>query len=50
MIIYKIWYAFIHYKNKRIHLGCYKKEIDAAAVYNINAKEIFGDIAILNQL
>lgn len=44
------WQARIHKNNKRIQLGTYKSEIDAAKAYNDKAKELFGEFARLNDI
>lgn len=44
----KIWRAKIFFNKKRIHLGSYDKEIDAAKAYNNKAKELYGQFARLN--
>jgi hypothetical protein len=40
----------ITHNGKRIHLGWFKTELEAARVYNAKAKELFGDFAYLNPL
>jgi hypothetical protein len=45
-----LWVATIYFKNKRIHLGYYKTELDAAKAYNNAAKEVHGEYARLNDL
>ncbi|KKM72341.1 hypothetical protein LCGC14_1421440, partial [marine sediment metagenome] len=42
------WEAFIGYKNKKINLGVYSKEEDAAKAYDKKAKEIYGEFARAN--
>jgi hypothetical protein len=44
----KCWQASITYDYKKIYLGCYEKEEDAAKAYNKKAKELFGKFALLN--
>ena len=36
--------------NKKINLGTYKEEVQAAIAYNNKAKEVFGEFARLNQI
>ena len=38
--------ARISFNNKRIYLGLFNNELDAAEVYNKKAKELYGDFAI----
>lgn len=40
--------AGISYKKKRIHLGYYKKQEEAAKVYDIMALKLYKDFAVLN--
>lgn len=40
--------ACIQYNGKGIHIGNFKREIDAARAYDQKAKELFGDFAYLN--
>jgi len=42
------WESYIGYNNKKIHLGRFKSEIDAAKAYNEKAKELYGEFANLN--
>ena len=46
--INKNYNAEIKAKNKRIFLGCFKTEIDAALAYNEAAKKHFGEFARIN--
>jgi len=42
------YHAQITHKGKRIHLGYYRNAEDAARVYDLKAKELFGEFAYLN--
>ena len=44
----KRWRAIIHYKKRKISLGCFSKEIEAALVYDEKARELFGEFANTN--
>ena len=44
----KKWHSNIRFNNKRIHLGLYTNENDAAKAYNLKAKELFKEFANLN--
>lgn len=46
--IYSSIRAYITIKDKYIHLGCFKNEIDAAKCYDHRAKIEFGEFANLN--
>ena len=45
----KRWNAKIMHKGKRIHLGYFDDDIDAAKAYNAKAIELFGEYAYLNK-
>jgi group I intron endonuclease len=42
------WVAYIGYNGKRINIGSYNTEIDAALAYNAKALELYGENARLN--
>jgi hypothetical protein len=44
------WGAYIHYNYRKIHLGYYTIEKEAAMAYNKKAKELFGKFAYLNEV
>lgn len=46
--INKRFVSYISYKKKRIYLGSFKEEIEAAKTYNKMATELFGEYAKLN--
>src|SRR6478609_5598332 len=46
----KKYRAYISHKGKRINLGYYVNEIDAAKAYNTKAIELFGEYANLNPI
>lgn len=44
------WVAQLSYKNKRVHIGTFKSDIDAAKAYNAKALELFGEFAKINHI
>ncbi len=44
------WHAQIRHNGKRIYLGVFDKENDAANAYNVKATELFGEFARLNNI
>ena len=44
----QIWYAYIKVNRKRIYLGCYESEIEAAKSYDNAAINYFGEFANTN--
>lgn len=46
----KNWQAYINYKHKRIHVGVYSTEIEAAIAYNEKAIELHREYASLNTI
>lgn len=44
------WTAQITLNNKKIHIGCYKSEEEAALAYNIKAEKLYGKFARFNEV
>lgn len=44
------WLSYVRCKGKLYRLGTYKDEKEAAVQYNIKAKELFGEFAVLNKI
>lgn len=44
----KRWQAQIKKYSKSIHIGYFKTRIQAAKAYNLKAKELFGEFALIN--
>jgi hypothetical protein len=44
----KNWSAYFHIDYKKIHIGYFKSEIEAAEAYDLKAKQFFGQYARLN--
>lgn len=42
------WVASIQFNKKKIHIGYYENETDAAKAYNLKATTLFGEFAVLN--
>jgi len=42
------WQAEITFNGRRMHIGCFDNEIDAAKAYDRKAAELFGEFAYLN--
>lgn len=45
-----LWISGVKYNYRRINLGRYKDEVDAAIAYNKKAVELFGEFAYLNEI
>lgn len=46
----KKWMGYISYEGKRIHLGLFTNEGDAARAYNERASELYGEFARFNEV
>lgn len=46
----RIWKAQIMFQRKKLSIGHYTTEKDAAKAYNQKAKELFGEFALLNNI
>jgi len=46
----KKWQSLIRFNNKRIFLGKFDSEIEAAKIYDCKAKQLFGQFALTNFL
>jgi hypothetical protein len=44
----KKWESYIHYNYKKVRIGYFNEEIDAAKAYDTKAKELHGEFANLN--
>jgi hypothetical protein len=46
----KKWEAYINFQQRRVRLGYFKSEIDAAKAYNQKAKELHKEHSLLNEI
>jgi hypothetical protein len=46
--LHQKWRAQVGYENKRIYLGIFDSETEAAGAYDAKAKELFGEFAAVN--
>ncbi len=46
----QLWIAQVYWRGRRYFLGSFNTEREAALAYNIHAKRIIGELALLNDL
>lgn len=44
------WIANIDIKGKKVHIGSFNNETDAALAFNVKARDVFGDMAYQNKI
>lgn len=44
------WIAQVYWRGRRTFLGSFQSEQEAARAYNLHARRIIGEIAVLNEL
>jgi len=44
-----LWFAYINHNKQRFNLGYFKSEIEAATAYDLKAKELHNDFAVINK-